>query len=87
MTSHPPLSLRLAVPPSPPLEHVFRAMDLVARYVLFGTPTRIAEQLDALRLGGLQHANLSFGPLKDDASAQAACAVVEAVRRQGRIDR
>ena len=59
--------------------------ELVARHVLFGTPSRIADQLDALRLAGLRHANLSFGPLNDDASTRAVCAVVDAVRRQGGI--
>lgn len=59
--------------------------ELVARHVLFGSPSRIANQLDALRLAGLRHANLSFGPLNDDASTRAVCAVVDAVRRLGGI--
>jgi phthiodiolone/phenolphthiodiolone dimycocerosates ketoreductase len=52
--------------------------ELVARHVLAGTYSGIADQLAALHAVGMSHVNLSFGPL-DDGSLRALRGIVGAV--------
>jgi len=54
--------------------------ELVARHVLAGTPRVIAERLVALRAAGMSHATLSFGAIRDAASAEIVGEVVHAIR-------
>lgn len=56
--------------------------NLVARYVLAGTPDAITRRLEDLHAAGLRHANLAFGSLAEERSRRRVGDVVRAIRRR-----